>query len=520
MRLDSRPETGLAQRQGLGLRARQWLETLVLPGPALAASLAARAADNPFLRAGLALRPGPSAAGPYAAGPYAAGPGAAGAGEAGPIGSGPGDWGQWETGPGQAGPGGSGLGPSLFGHVLAALPLVTRGADRAIALRLTEALGETGLLVEPLEEIAAELGLPLGRVAAVLARLQRIEPAGLFARSLAECLALQLCARGLFDETAVAVLARLDGLAGSDAEGFARRHGLDPDRVGRLWPVLARLSASPAAAFAEPAPALRPDLAFERRPEGWQAVVLAEAQPRLALCPDAFRRALARAPDAAQRDRTRRQWQEAQDLARALAGRAATLARLGQILVLAQRAGLDSGFRARAPLTRREVAARLGLHEATVGRLVQQRLALVGGRMVPLSWFFERPQPAATAPGATRSAVLAALRALIEAEGGAAKLSDAELARRLAAQGLSLSRRRLGKYRQLLGLPARRRGGAGATAAGPPATGSAPPGTSAPGRAALGRAATRSAAPQGRPEGPAAPARGRQRDSAEPRRRR
>lgn len=417
MLLGNRQEATLTQRQGLGLVARQSVEVLVLAGSELAALLDQRAAENPFLESiGRARRRGLPAA----------------------------DC--------------EGQGPGLFGHVLAAIPLLTSSGDeRAIAYRLADGLAETGLMVETLPDIAAELGLPVARVAAVLQRLQRIEPAGLFARTVKECLALQLSARGQLDEAAVVLLSRLEQLAEAGAAEFARRHGLDLDRLERLLPMLARLSRTPADVFGDIARPVWPDLAFRRGPDGWQATPLAEATPRLSLRAGAYEQALSRAQDARERADLRRKWHEAQSLRQALDTRQATLSRLGAILAADQAKGLDSGFVILAPLTRREVAQRLGLHESTVGRMVQNCAALVGGQSFALTRFFERPHRRHAAEGRTRSAVLAVLRNLLETETPAAVLGDDDLARRLAEVGLPTTRRRVAKYRKLLGIPAAHR---------------------------------------------------------------
>lgn len=418
MQQGQRQETRVVQRQVLGLTARQTLELVVMSASELAEVLDRTARENPFVvcRAPVVQQARMSA--------------------------------EPEAG-----------GDSLFSHVLAAIPLlVSSTADRAVAFRLAEALDETGLLVEDTGAIATELGLPRARVETVLTCLQQIEPVGLFARSVKECLALQLRARNLLDATAVTLLCHLDSLPATGIAAFARRHALDADRVQALLAVIARLTRNPGAAFGgRGASAVWPDLAFSRTQDGWTVATCAEVLPRVTLRPAAFERALAQAPDAETRSLVRRRWQEARNLHRMLAQREDTLLRLGGILVQDQRRGLDSGFHCLAPLTQREVAARLSVHSSTVCRMVRHRMALVEGQMVPLARFFERPHRAAAAQGLTRSAILAALTQRVASEPKADPFSDEDLARFLSENGMQASRRQVSKYRALLNIPAAHR---------------------------------------------------------------
>ncbi len=415
MRQDHQQQVGIVQRQVLTQSARQLVQLVVAP-PAEFADLVARgAADNPFLSVSRSVLRGAEVRPDI---------------------------------PAQR--------PGLYAHVLAELPLLLRHkADLPIALRLAEGLDERGFLADPLPGIAAELKLPQDRVAAVLRQLQEIEPTGLFARTVGECLALHLRAQGQLDDVAVRVLGNLGGLSASGPGEFARRHGLDPARTAQVVDLIARLPRAATAAFAEAPPAALPELIFERQDRHWTVRRANETSPQLTLREAAYRRALETATDAKARAETRRKWREACALHQAAALRDSTLAEMGRHLLAAQGAGLDSGLARLAPLTQREMASRLSVHPSTVSRMVRHRFAQIEGRIVPLSRFFERPLASGTAP--TRSVVLCALRDLISSDPVAAGLSDLALAHRLALAGIDVPRRRLGKYRELLGIPSSRR---------------------------------------------------------------
>lgn len=412
MRQDHQQQIRTTQRQVLSQSARQLVQLVVAPPAEFADLIERQAAENPFLTVSRSLSRATTL--------------------------------QAEA---------QSPRPSFFAHVLAELPMLVRiPEDRRIAVRLVEGLDERGFLDDSLSEIGAELKTPVVRVETVLSMLQRIEPVGLFARSVTECLALQLRAMGQLDETAVGMLRNLDGLAARGATDFARRQGMDAGRVNQLIDLIARLSRNPAAAFDETATAAIPELQFERKASEWSVRSLLQSAPHLKLRDAAYSRALGEAPDAEARSELRRKWRAACDLLHAATVRDTTFHNLGEQLLLHQRTGLDSGLVKLAPLTQRSVAAALSVHESSVSRLVRHRFALVEGMVVPLSKFFERPRTARDGKPQTRSFVLDALRELITSDPAAAAMSDLALARKLGDSGIQVTRRRLGKYRASLGL--------------------------------------------------------------------
>lgn len=331
-------------------------------------------------------------------------------------------------------------GPSLMAHVLGQLPrLVPVRADATVALALAEALDAQGFVGTPLHEIAARLQLPEPRVAAVLAQLQRIEPRGLFARSLAECLALQL---DRIEPPMRRLLDALPLLAEVGPEALARAAELTPAQLSRGLAQLRELDPRPAAGFSHtPARPRVADLTFTPGTNGWSATL----NPELSLRPT-----LAEAPSSAQLRA------EARSLLAAIERRNAALLALGAHLAEVQAAFLSHGPAALRPLTRRSVAAALDLHESTVSRLVAANAAATPRGVLPLAAFFARPphRTEAAAPLAP-AAIAARIATLIGAEDPTAPLTDGDLAALLAAEGLAVSRRVVAKLRAAAHLPAR-----------------------------------------------------------------
>ncbi|MFC7702725.1 RNA polymerase sigma-54 factor [Plastorhodobacter daqingensis] len=321
-------------------------------------------------------------------------------------------------------------------------------ALRALALHLVADLREDGYLDTPLAELAAELGQPLATLEAALAVLHACEPAGIGARNLAECLELQLHDQGLERDLARRVVAQIGLFARPDAAQLRRAFDLPDQRIDAITRMVRRLRARPI----EPEPAaaqpLVPDLVvtvaadgqFEMTPgRGSLQGVRVNAALRASARESGFgTEALARA----------------EALVQALDYRQNTLRRIVTCLLRHQERALREGDEHMLPLTRGQIAAELGLHPSTVGRAVTGKAIEVAGRLWPLARFFG---PALSAPGESEVSAFAVQRSiarLIAAEPPLDPLSDAEIQRRLLAEGVDISRRTVAKYRGCLRIPA------------------------------------------------------------------
>jgi RNA polymerase sigma-54 factor len=336
-------------------------------------------------------------------------------------------------------------GPSLMAHVSLAIAGMfpgTRARDQAMIM--AQALEPSGWLGRPLGDIAAEAGLSLPQAESMLRRLQGIEPAGLFARSLRECLELQLREAGWLDPAMEVVLAHLELVAVGDVAALARRARVTPDDIALRLRRLRGLNPKPGTQF-DPgaAPVREPDLIVTHGATGWQVALNQGALPALAID---------RAADAVM-------VRAARGICRQVEARGAALLRIAAEVLRRQGAMLDQGPAALCALTMADVAGALGLHESTVSRAV-------AGVSIdsPRGTFWLRRLFSPGVGGAEGAPAGAALRArlvdLVAAEDPAAPLSDAELAQHLTPPGgVPPARRTVAKYRAMLGLPpAHRRG--------------------------------------------------------------
>jgi RNA polymerase sigma-54 factor len=334
-------------------------------------------------------------------------------------------------------------GPSLSAHVAGWIDAqFPAGPRRRIALALADALEPSGWLGARLDQIRRETGCSAAEAEAVLAEVQRIEPRGLFARSLAECLRLQADEAGVLDGVMQAVLDRLDLVARGDVAALARLARCEPAAVRQRIDALRGMDPKPGSRFSvERLPPVPPELEAQRGPTGWQVLPAQGALPEVAL------RAEAPAGDA--------DVAAARALIAMLDRRGQLLVRIGSEMVLRQARAMETGTAAMRPLTRGAVAAALGLHESTVSRATAGLRIRTPHGVLRAAAFF----PAGLADGAVSSAaVKAALRALVEAEDASAPLSDAALGAALAGRGLPAARRTVAKYREAMGIaPACRR---------------------------------------------------------------
>lgn len=326
-------------------------------------------------------------------------------------------------------------GPSLIAHVTARIGAMRlAGPALRVAGVLAEALEPSGWIGRDLALVAAEAGVTDALAEAVLRQLQTIDPAGLFARSLSECLLLQAVDAGVDDPVLRGVLDNLPLMAAGDAPRLARVLGVGIDEVQRRFRVIRRFDPKPGAQFsALSAPVREPDLIAQKRVEGWVVSLNRSALPAMAV--SAGRgdgRGAARA------------------VIRLVESRNVTLLRVGAEVLRRQEAALDRGFAALVPLTMGEVAVALGLHESTVSRIVAgTSIDTPRGTLWLRHLFSGRIGTAELSAAAVR----AMLADLVGREDTAQPLSDEALALALAQGGAGIARRTVAKYRETLGIP-------------------------------------------------------------------
>ncbi|GAB5470662.1 MAG: hypothetical protein Kilf2KO_36920 [Rhodospirillales bacterium] len=323
--------------------------------------------------------------------------------------------------------------------------------ERRIALTLLEELDESGYLLCDLSEVAARLGCAEDGVLSVLHRLQGFEPSGLFARSLSECLGLQLAAQGRLDPLFQALLEELDLLSEAGPKALQQALGLSAETLQGRLATLRTLDPKPGlSGQEEPVVPRVPDLLVTRQGQGRLTVAVnPETIPRIALDRDTHSRLAPRLRRPEERSYLSEKTQEVAWLRRALQRRYRTLQAVGEALLVHQGAYFEAGPAALKPLTRRSLAETLELSEATISRVVANKFLASPRGIEPLKRFFSAALGSEGAVSA--AAAQARLQELVAGE--QTPMSDALLAARLSAGGHPVARRTVAKYRDLLRIP-------------------------------------------------------------------
>lgn len=351
---------------------------------------------------------------------------------------------------------------SLQDHLLWQLHLsALTERERRIGMILVDAIDDDGYMREPLDAIAEALqpglGCPTDEVLAMLRQIQRFDPVGVGARDLGECLLLQLDAlpadtpgRALAKAIAAGPLERLPKIG---AAGISAELNCDTDAVALALQLLRTLDPRPGAQVgALPANTyVTPDCVITHHQGMWRVTLANERLPRPTIHRGYEKMiSLAGASDAGY---LRGRLQEARWLLKNLEQRGETLLKVVRCLIHQQSGFLEFGAQALRPLTLREVAAEVGLHESTISRAVSRKYVRTPRGTLPLRAFFASGIDTEGGGEASSIAIQQMIKRLIEAENPRKPLSDARLAESLKATGVPVARRTVAKYREALNIP-------------------------------------------------------------------
>ena len=358
------------------------------------------------------------------------------------------DWTEWTASP-------STLHDSLREQLLL-LGLTER--DHVLANLIIDALDDDGFLRLPLEEVAALApGAAPGEIETALRIVQTLEPSGIAARSLGECLALQLEAmdrdtpgRNIALEV---VQNRLSMMAARDNTRLLDALGCSADELRLAMELIRSLDPRPGSKVGTFEPrAIVPDVIVRKEKKRWLVTVNSAIYPRIRVnqqYADYFRQA--RDGETAL---LAQHLQEARWLVRNLEQRFLTIQRVAEAVVARQRNFFEYGDLAMRPLTLREIADELGLHESTVSRATSHKFMATPRGVVAFKRFFSRQLATTSGGSCSATAIRALLREFIAAEDRRNPLSDVQLTELLADRGVKVARRTVTKYRRSMQLPA------------------------------------------------------------------
>jgi RNA polymerase sigma-54 factor len=339
---------------------------------------------------------------------------------------------------------------SLSEHLLDQLHGVS-GAAGELARIIAEAIDETCYLTIPLEQIADLSAAPLDEVENALMLVQDLDPPGVGARSLAECLALQAKAADRYDPAMARLIDNLDLLSKGRTNDLKRICGVDDEDLADMIRELRFYDPKPGCRFSSAAAEdVTPDV-FVRQTRTGFAVELNQATlPRL-LVNRRYYQELKSGPQ----DKASRAWlseclQSASWLVKALDQRTRTIVKVVSEIVKRQQGFFERGVAAMKPMTLREVAEAIGMHESTVSRVTSNKYLLCDRGLFELKYFFGSGVASAEGEGAAAEAVKAAIKELIDGESDI--LSDDAIAALLKQRGFDCARRTVVKYREAMGI--------------------------------------------------------------------
>ena len=332
--------------------------------------------------------------------------------------------------------------------------------DKSLVRFLIEALDDDGYLTQSLEELTemlpAELEIDLDDLQIALKHLQHLDPSGVGARNPQECLALQLanepdtpCRRLAMD----IVVQHLDQLAARDYPRIKKALQCSDAELRDANALILSLNPRPAAQYAPvDTRYIIPDVTVRKLRGSWVCSLNPDAMPKLKI-----NRLYA---DILQGQRGNGaagglagQLQEAKWLIKNVQQRFDTILRVSQAIVDRQRQFFDYGEVAMRPLTLREIAEQLGLHESTISRVTTQKFMATPRGIFELKYFFGSHVATETGGACSATAIRALIRQLVGAEDGKRPLSDSKIAEILGQQGIVVARRTIAKYREALNIP-------------------------------------------------------------------
>jgi RNA polymerase sigma-54 factor len=345
---------------------------------------------------------------------------------------------------------------SLREHLIEQLHLdLPPGPERLIGLHLIDLVDEAGYLRESLEEVAERLGCPITVVEAVLRRLQQFDPAGVFARSLKECLALQLSEADRLDPPLAALVDHLELLAAADFGALAQACGVPEHDLPEMIAEIKTLYPKPGLAYAsEPVAAVMPDIFVQPTSSGWRVELNGATLPRVLVNHNYYVELSRRATDKPAKAYLVERFQSANWLAKALDQRARTLLKVAEAVVAHQLPFLDHGVHHLRPLLLRDIAEATGLHESTVSRATAEKYLATPRGNFPFRYFFSNALPGiGGGAGHAAEAIRQQIKAMIAREDPTQVLSDDQIVEVLRRLGVAIARRTVAKYRESLAIP-------------------------------------------------------------------
>lgn len=326
--------------------------------------------------------------------------------------------------------------------------------DRMIGAGLIDLLDEGGYLRAGIVELAERLGCKTERIEKILPKLKQFDPTGIFAADLPECLALQLEEQNRLDDPMRALLDNLDMIAAYENERLAEKCGVNVTYMNDMLEEIRTLNPKPAALFDHlVVQTAIPDVLMKRLPKnlggGWRVELNTDTLPKVLVNNEYYIEVAKTAKDKNDKRYLDGQLNSANWLVRAMDQRAKTILKVAGEIIEEQEAFFLYGVEFLRPLTLKDIAEKIEMHESTVSRVTTNKYIGTPRGIFELKYFFSTAL--GDGDGAhSAEAVKAKIRNLIEAEAPDAILSDGKIVDLLTAEGIDIARRTVAKYREAM----------------------------------------------------------------------
>ena len=353
-------------------------------------------------------------------------------------------------------------GTTLRDHLSSQLALTQLSdRDRSLTRFLIEAIDDDGYLTQSLDDLLPllpeEYEFELDDLLIALRHVQSMDPPGVAARSAAECLALQLVNMGATPDRDLAlsiVRQHIELLAARDYVKIKKALGCSDDELRRAHQLICSLNPRPGAQFSSiDTRYIVPDVIVKKLRSQWLTALNPDAMPKLRINRLYAGILQQQRSNGAGASGLSSQLQEAKWFIKNVQQRFDTILRVSQAIVNRQRQFFDYGEVAMRPLTLREIAEELGLHESTISRVTTQKFMATPRGIFELKYFFGSHVSTVAGGECSATAIRALIRQLVGAEDTKRPLSDAKIAEILGQQGIVVARRTIAKYREALNIP-------------------------------------------------------------------
>jgi RNA polymerase sigma-54 factor len=323
-----------------------------------------------------------------------------------------------------------------------------------IARHIIGLLDDAGYLGTPIDEVADDLGVELFEAEAALTLVQSLDPTGVGARNLAECIAIQAREADRYDPCMAALISNLDLVARGEVDRLKRLCRVDDEDFADMLRELRSYNPRPGLAFMpSDSSSVVPDILITANAAGgWDIALNEDTLPKLIVNRGYFVELNAGATSKESQGWLKEKLADAHWRIRALDQRQKTILKTAAEIVKQQDGFFRRGVSELRPLTLREVAEKIEMHESTVSRVTSNKYLACARGTFELKYFFTSGVASADGEGASSAAIKSRIKALIDAETAKNILSDQQLAEMLQKEGFDLARRTVAKYREAIGL--------------------------------------------------------------------